>query len=1175
MKSFRLKKLSVLVISALPLMTQAQVINENNDNSELTLISTESTNIETEIHQQKDNSRIYLEEGAIWAMRDVTKFDPVLDIDLSDEIEVENKALKDVVSFNIETNYPHYINKWELSIYRGSDRHLSQPIKTLSGTKLNNDDDIDWDGKTDIPVELNSGEQIIFRLKVWDKNNNMDITSMGVSDLVATTDKNVEIDKLDNENNGSKRSYGRASLMRHNIPTNAGMAKIMGSGLKGVDQVTIGDDEYDVEDGKLYVEQYLPTDAYMFPVKVNFENGKERNYKLFARIPDTYYAQAGLIDLYFGRNHVSGNDEVLSVDDQYQGDVFDRGRIAYFGQGKFGDKLRVVAHVDTKESKIKDMFKHPFAADDTTVFDVLDDNDNEMYYGTYGDESNIEKVVNTKGKVYLDLQYDKSSIMWGNYNTGITGSESSDYNRSLYGLKANYKTRETTVYGDDRIAISGFTSEADTLSSHDEFLGTNSVVYRTRHGEVVPGSDKVTLKVKDNKTGNVISTKTLVSGRDYTINPFQGRIILSKALSQHPQGDSDGVFGNVSTDDQVNILVVDYEYVPDSGENLDNMSTGARIKTWVNDSIGLGSTYVSEKKSEQDYELYSADITLRATEGSYLTAEFSKSEGTQSDSNYYSTNGGISFDKIEGNHDKDRKGNLIDVHGVASLYDLMPETFGAIGNDVEAWYRDKDLGYSFADQDDYVSQKAYGAKLRFQVGDKAQITTSYEHLEELDEFDTKTTDTDQVEIESQYRINESVKLSLAARHLKELNEDDKASKGDLVGARIDYEFDDSNSVYIKGQKTVSTDDYFDSDDSIAVGADFELTDDWSVSGEYATGQRGDGIEASVDYQVTDNYSTYVSYVQQDYEHTNNVVFGQNADLTESLSITQENQFVDDNNGKGQVNSFGFDYDVTDDFDTGITFEKSNLDSVDNGKVERSGVSVYTNIDYDNISLSNRIEYRIDKGDDKVEEFATTNRYVHELTDEYTLFAKLNYSKSKNKSSGEVLERYSESSLGLAYRPVFNDRLNFLTRYTYLEDFDQNNGSDDDNKNEKSHIVEGEALYDVNQHIELGTKVAYKKKSEVYSRIDDSNIDVKNEIFLTGVSASYKVMKDWDVTSEYHWKKDKENDELEHGALISVNKHINDNMKVGIGYNFSKFEDDLVHDDEYNAKGVFINIVGKF
>ncbi len=64
MKQFKLSKITLLIITALPLIAQAQPVNTSEKSStidsELTLISSESTDVKTDIHTQKDNSRIYL-----------------------------------------------------------------------------------------------------------------------------------------------------------------------------------------------------------------------------------------------------------------------------------------------------------------------------------------------------------------------------------------------------------------------------------------------------------------------------------------------------------------------------------------------------------------------------------------------------------------------------------------------------------------------------------------------------------------------------------------------------------------------------------------------------------------------------------------------------------------------------------------------------------------------------------------------------------------------------------------------------------------------------------------------------------------------------------------------------------------------------------------------------------
>ena len=46
-----------------------------------------------------------------------------------------------------------------------------------------------------------------------------------------------------------------------------------------------------------------------------------------------------------------------------------------------------------------------------------------------------------------------------------------------------------------------------------------------------------------------------------------------------------------------------------------------------------------------------------------------------------------------------------------------------------------------------------------------------------------------------------------------------------------------------------------------------------------------------------------------------------------------------------------------------------------------------------------------------------------------------------------------------------------------------------------------------------------------------------------------------------------------GALLGVYRHMGNHLKVGAGYNFSTFSDDLT-DLDYDHQGVFINIIGK-
>ena len=47
-----------------------------------------------------------------------------------------------------------------------------------------------------------------------------------------------------------------------------------------------------------------------------------------------------------------------------------------------------------------------------------------------------------------------------------------------------------------------------------------------------------------------------------------------------------------------------------------------------------------------------------------------------------------------------------------------------------------------------------------------------------------------------------------------------------------------------------------------------------------------------------------------------------------------------------------------------------------------------------------------------------------------------------------------------------------------------------------------------------------------------------------------------------------------GGLGAIYRHLGNNVKIGAGYSWSKFSDDLT-DQSYSSHGPFINVIGKF
>ena len=73
---------------------------------------------------------------------------------------------------------------------------------------------------------------------------------------------------------------------------------------------------------------------------------------------------------------------------------------------------------------------------------------------------------------------------------------------------------------------------------------------------------------------------------------------------------------------------------------------------------------------------------------------------------------------------------------------------------------------------------------------------------------------------------------------------------------------------------------------------------------------------------------------------------------------------------------------------------------------------------------------------------------------------------------------------------------------------------------------------------------------------------------------FKVVRQYDWLLELRTLSAQELGERKSGLLTAGYYHVNENFKVGVGYNFTDFSDDLT-DLSYRSRGVFVNMLGKF
>lgn len=166
----------------------------------------------------------------------------------------------------------------------------------------------------------------------------------------------------------------------------------------------------------------------------------------------------------------------------------------------------------------------------------------------------------------------------------------------------------------------------------------------------------------------------------------------------------------------------------------------------------------------------------------------------------------------------------------------------------------------------------------------------------------------------------------------------------------------------------------------------------------------------------------------------------------------------------------------------------------------------------------------------------------------------------------------------------NDRLNALFKYSYLYDMPGNGqlGSGVSNYRyapaQLSHILSADFTYDLVPWLSVGAKYGFRIGEVKYRPTEnDYQFDKKwqrSSAHLGIIRADLHVVKKWDLLLEGRVMHMSEAKTTDLGALAAVYRHVGENFKVGAGYNFGRFSDDL-RDLSLDDRGLFMNFIGKF
>ena len=274
-----------------------------------------------------------------------------------------------------------------------------------------------------------------------------------------------------------------------------------------------------------------------------------------------------------------------------------RSRLSFFYSGRvFGDNMLTLSYDSQRP------INRTAGRDRLFQLDPLD-----RVYPLFGDSSTRFEAASSNSKVYARLDHKRSFVMFGDFDTGMD-APLSGYARKLTGVQAHLENSQG-----DFITVTG--ARPDTAFARDVFPGGTLGIIQLSSAEILPGSEIVTLELRDRRNPEVIiSRETLVRSVDYNLDPLTGRLFFLRYIS---------TFDRVLNLMQV---VVTYEHRATSMSSA--VYTARARKNFRKIGLKLGfSAALQRESTEPDFFLGGVDIEKTLPRGGSLQLAWATSQG--------------------------------------------------------------------------------------------------------------------------------------------------------------------------------------------------------------------------------------------------------------------------------------------------------------------------------------------------------------------------------------------------------------------------------------------------------------------------------------------------------------------------------------------------------------------
>jgi uncharacterized repeat protein (TIGR01451 family) len=268
-----------------------------------------------------------------------------------------------------------------------------------------------------------------------------------------------------------------------------------------------------------------------------------------------------------------------------------RNRLAFFFRGTIREKNILTLSYDSMRP-----LNRAAGQDRLFQLDPLD-----RAYPVFGDSSTRFEEAQSNSRLYARLDRKRWYAMFGDFDADMNGLALAGYSRKLTGVKLHLEDRAGSF-----ITLTG--ARPGTAFARDVIPGGSLSLAQLSYGEILAGSESVTLEVRDRRSPEIIlSSEPLIRSVDYNLDAITGQIFFLRFIS--------------TFDYSLNLtqIVITYEHRANGFNSI--VMTGRALKKFPGLGLQLGLSGINQRQDRvSEFRLGGVDAQQRLPHSGMIKA---------------------------------------------------------------------------------------------------------------------------------------------------------------------------------------------------------------------------------------------------------------------------------------------------------------------------------------------------------------------------------------------------------------------------------------------------------------------------------------------------------------------------------------------------------------------------